>query len=1077
MISLKNISSAASNKKTYDRGFEYYNERRVLELDVSTDQVSGITEIFASVKGSGSHPYNVEITLDADGKIIDHYCDCPAFYSYEGCCKHTVAVLLQYYYRAVTEERLPARMTNATMTDDVALKMINYYTNRIITTTVSESLTGKVRLVPKLRFDAIGRLSIELNVGTERMYVIKDLLRFYMDMSAGNVVEYGVKLKFLHNENAFDDDSKSLLRFFMSRYRELMVYSDAQISSKNDKRCLFLSPSAFDEFYELYSGKRVAVNFFPGNQDVLFVDGDPRLELSIEKGRGVFKIKMEMPDLLIYGQDRQYIILGDKLYRCGEKYSIATEKLFQAMIENDGEITVADGDMGAFCSSVIPEIREYINISGSREELERFCPKPLTSKLYLDMLSPGFITGNLKFCYDSVEFDAMSDVTLNIQRNLKDEITAHALTKKYFEGYDPEHKFLFIRDEDRIYKLLSEGIDEMSQVMEIYTTDKFKTINLQRMPQISIGVRLRGNLIDIDFDTGELPLDEFVDLLNSYRQKKKYHKLRDGTFVVLEKDSLSDISQLAQGLDLKDSDLRNGRAEVAKYRALYLDGVIKDSARLKSKRDPDFKAMVRDINDIGDLEIEPPQSLRSILRKYQKTGFRWLKIMSRYGFGGVLADDMGLGKTLQTIAFLLSVKEDSEEHMVSLIVCPASLVLNWESEISRFAPQLKTVSILGDARQRAELISEISANDVAITSYDLLKRDIDLYENIEFYCQIIDEAQYIKNAVTQNAKVVKSIKSRQRFALTGTPIENSLAEIWSIFDFLMPGYLHSHNRFKHDFELPIIKNDDEESLSNLKKMLSPFILRRLKSNVLKELPPKTETVLYAGLEGEQRKLYLANLASIRSQLVSQLKSDNIGKTGKVIVLAMLTRLRQLCCDPSLCYDDYRGGSSKLELCMQLLESSVQAGHKVLLFSQFTSMLSIIEEQLKKLDISYYVLKGSTPKEERAALAQSFNTDSTSVFLISLKAGGTGLNLTGADIVIHYDPWWNISAQNQATDRAHRIGQQNSVQVYKLIAKDTIEEKILKLQNEKSKLADSVISEGDGIISKMSPDEILALFDN
>jgi SNF2 family DNA or RNA helicase len=292
---------------------------------------------------------------------------------------------------------------------------------------------------------------------------------------------------------------------------------------------------------------------------------------------------------------------------------------------------------------------------------------------------------------------------------------------------------------------------------------------------------------------------------------------------------------------------------------------------------------------------------------------------------------------------------------------------------------------------------------------------------------------------------------------------------------LMPGYLHNHNRFKKEFELPIVKNDDESALCNLKKMLTPFILRRLKSNVLKELPPKTETVLYARLDGEQKQLYSANLAKIRSQLSSQLKDGSLSGS-RVIVLAMLTRLRQLCCDPSLCYDDYRAGSAKLDLCLELLESSVEAGHKVLLFSQFTSMLSIIETQLKQRAISYYVLKGSTPKEERAALTNRFNIDNTKIFLISLKAGGTGLNLTGADIVIHYDPWWNVSAQNQATDRAHRIGQQNSVQVYKLIAKNTIEEKIIKLQQDKLKLADSVISDGDGVISKMSSQEILDLFE-
>ncbi|HEX2939381.1 MAG TPA: DEAD/DEAH box helicase, partial [Ruminiclostridium sp.] len=834
-------------------------------------------------------------------------------------------------------------------------------------------------------------------------------------------------------------------------------------------------PHAFDEFFEIYKGKQLAVNVYSDYSSVLLQDGDPELKISVKPDKGSFKVKMELPDLLISGQEYQYIFSDGKLFRCSKECTKATETILQAMMKSNGMMTISDKDMGGFCSNVLTEIRTFVKIDADENSLSRFYPRQLTSKLYLDMISQGFITGNLNFCYGETEIDAMSEETFSFQRSVKDELIAQSLIKKYFEAYDPDNKFLFIRDDDGIYKLLSEGIDEMSQVIEIYTTTKFKTLKMQRPPQISIGVRLRSNLIDMDFDTGDFPLDELASLLHSYRQKKKYHKLRDGTFVGLEDNSLSDISQLAQGLDLKDEDLGSGTASVAKFRALYLDGIIKDSGQLKGERDSGFKAMVRDINDIGDSEIEPPSSLRNILRKYQKTGFRWLKTMSRYGFGGVLADDMGLGKTLQTIAFLLSAKEENQEHTISLIVCPASLVLNWESEIEHFAPQLKALSIIGDAQQRINLISQIPEYDAIITSYDLLKRDIELYEKIDFYCQIIDEAQYIKNAATQNAKAVKTVQSQQRFALTGTPIENSLAEIWSIFDFLMPGYLRSHNRFKQDFELPIMKNDDSGALSNLKKMLSPFILRRLKSNVLKELPPKTETVLYAGLDGEQKRLYVANLAKIRSQLSSQMSSGEM-KTGKVIVLAMLTRLRQLCCDPSLCYDDYRGESSKLDLCIQLLESSVLAGHKVLLFSQFTSMLSIIEDKLKKLSISYYVLKGSTPKEDRAALTQRFNNDNTNVFLISLKAGGTGLNLTGADIVIHYDPWWNVSAQNQATDRAHRIGQMNSVQVYKLIAKDTIEEKILKLQQDKSKLADSVISEGDGMISKMSPDEILALFD-
>jgi superfamily II DNA or RNA helicase len=1074
MISLKTISSVATNKKTYERGFEYYNQRRVSNLVSETNPLDGHTHISAEVLGS-KYSYEVEVTLDAEGKLVYHFCDCPAFYSYEGCCKHIVAVLLQYYYRMVTEDHAPVRLKGGTVTDSAARQMIKQYSDRMINSAVSNASVQKVRLIPVVKIDSFGRLALELTVGNERMYIIKDLPKFYSDITSGNVVEYGVKLKFLHNENAFDEQSRPLLRFFTDKFRELLTYVNLQAMYKNDKRSLYLSPRAFDDFFNIYEGQRVAFNFDVDKSQVLFANENPPLELTLNKEGNAFKLKMGLPDLLVAGAKCQYMLIGDRLLRCSEACTQATSGLLQAMMGKDGTLVVAEADMGEFCSSVVSEIRPYVNIKADDEDIASFLPMPLVSKLYLDMPSVGLITGNLKFCYGDNETDAMSEAKMNFQRNIKEELLAQSFVKKYFEAYDPEQRFLYIQDDDRIYRLLSEGIDEMSGTVEIYTTDKFKSVAVRRPPQVSVGVRLRSNLIDIDIDTDDFPPEELAALLGSYRQHKKYHKLRDGSFVGLENSPLADISQLAQGLDLTDDDFARGGATVPKYRALYLDGIIKDSAQLKTERDIGFKAMVRDINDISDSETEPPESLRHILRNYQKTGFRWLKTMSRYGFGGVLADDMGLGKTLEAIAFLLSNKEENPEKCVSLIVCPASLVLNWESEINHFAPQLKALSVIGDAQQRAEFISHIHEYDAIITSYDLLKRDIELYKEIKFFCQIIDEAQYIKNAVTQNARAVKSVQSEQRFALTGTPIENSLAEIWSIFDFLMPGYLHNHNRFKQDFELPVIKNNDENALINLKKLLSPFILRRLKANVLKELPPKTETVLYAALDGEQKRLYTANLAKIRSQLGSQFKSGGLSGS-RVVILAMLTRLRQLCCDPTLCYEDYHSESAKLELCLELLESSVQAGHKVLLFSQFTSMLSIIEAHLKQLAISYYVLKGSTPKEERAALTSRFNIDDTKVFLISLKAGGTGLNLTGADIVIHYDPWWNISAQNQATDRAHRIGQQNSVQVYKLIAKDTIEEKILKLQKDKMKLADSVISEGDGMISRMSSDEILNLFE-
>ena len=513
---------------------------------------------------------------------------------------------------------------------------------------------------------------------------------------------------------------------------------------------------------------------------------------------------------------------------------------------------------------------------------------------------------------------------------------------------------------------------------------------------------------------------------------------------------------------------------VPKFRALYLDALFKQSEGIKYNRDTVFKQIVRDIKDVSDSDFEVPTTLKPILRNYQKTGFRWLKTIAAYGFGGILADDMGLGKTLEVISLLLSQKE-SEVQTTSLVICPSSLVLNWESEITRFAPELKAIAVMGTAAERRDKIAGAAEADVLITSYDLLKRDILYYEDLHFHYEIIDEAQYIKNHNTQNAKSVKVINSAVRFALTGTPVENSLAELWSIYDFLMPGYLYTYRKFREKFEIPIVREQDKKILERLNKLVSPFILRRLKSDVLKELPEKTETTMYASMDGEQKKLYLANLLKSREDLAYELDGGDFERR-KLIILAMLTRLRQICCDPSLVYEDYTDVSAKLELCLEILDTSLASGHKVLLFSQFTSMLEIIEKELIKREIDFYKITGRTKAQERLRQVNAFNEDDTPVFLISLKAGGTGLNLTGADVVIHYDPWWNLSAQNQATDRAHRIGQTNSVQVYNLIAKDSIEEKIQKMQQAKAELADSIIREGEGAIASMSKDEIIGLFE-
>ena len=439
------------------------------------------------------------------------------------------------------------------------------------------------------------------------------------------------------------------------------------------------------------------------------------------------------------------------------------------------------------------------------------------------------------------------------------------------------------------------------------------------------------------------------------------------------------------------------------------------------------------------------------------------------------------GKTIQMLSVIVdyayNTKKEETPKRASLVVSPSSLTLNWQNEANKFASDLKTLVIRGTLTERKKQIKEIENYDLVITSYDLLKRDIEYYEEKKYTFRYIvaDEAQYLKNSHTQNAKTIKQIKADTRYALTGTPIENSLSELWSIFDFIMPGYLFNYKKFKSLYEVPIVKDQNENAMKKLKMLIEPFVLRRNKKEVLTELPDKTVTILNNEMEEEQRKIYLTYLAQAKQEIAEQIEINGYEKSH-IQILAALTRLRQICCHPGLFISNYREGSGKLEQCMEILEEAVNGGHKILLFSGYTSMFEIIEKELKEKNIKYFKLTGATKVDERIELVDEFNRNpEIQVFLISLKAGGTGLNLTGADMVIHYDPWWNISTENQATDRAYRIGQKNNVQVYKLITKNSIEEKIYELQEKKSKLADNMLDTKTTFINKFSKDEIMNLF--
>jgi len=537
-------------------------------------------------------------------------------------------------------------------------------------------------------------------------------------------------------------------------------------------------------------------------------------------------------------------------------------------------------------------------------------------------------------------------------------------------------------------------------------------------------------------------------ILRSFRDNLKYYKLENGEFLDLEDAELKESLTLIDNLLLED-ELKNNLIQVPMNKGAYLEDYLEEKGLRFIESCDEIKDIKGKLKNIKDKSFQPPYGLQAKLREYQKDGYNWFRTLDYLGFGGILGDEMGLGKTLQAITLLLS-KPNSK----TLIIAPTSLIYNWKNEFEKFAPSMKIGISNGIKEEREALIKNYTDYDVILTTYNLLRRDLEIYDMEFDYC-ILDEAQNIKNQASLSAKSVKEIKSRVRFALTGTPIENSLMELWSIFDFIMPGYLYNEKKFVTRYHRRL--EEGPEILEELNRLVKPFILRRYKKNVIKELPDKIEKRLLVPLSDEQKVVY-ETYANYVKDLIQKKVEDFEFSKSKIEILSYITKLRQICLDPSVTMDNYLGTSGKIDALIELLEQSIEEGHKILVFSQFTSVLKNIGKILKEKHFLFSYLDGKVSSLNRMKMVDEFNNGENTVFLVSLKAGGTGLNLTSADIVIHFDPWWNPAVEDQATDRAHRIGQQNVVEVIKLISSGTIEEKIVELQDSKRELINKILGD-------------------
>lgn len=951
---------------------------------------------------------------------------------------------------------------------------------------------GNIELKPVIiseMYDA--KLRVEFYIGSTngQFYKIKSLSKFYDNMIKKEKFAYSKKLEFIHVKEAFSQESIPLLNFLM-KYAELLKYanenSTAYMKNINDEY-IILTEKGIDDFFEIENGKNVSYKYSNNLMQLNFIDKEPNIQFRIvENGDDEYAIETDYDIYqytIINGEDFTYFLDDDKIYRCSDKFKNNTLKILNTFRVNfTNKIPFKKEEFSEIYSLIIPKIKENVEYKDiNEEEIDKYIPKKLKVKLFLDTDKNNYITCDVIFCYDNIEFNPLTSNESRIPRNIVDESRALDDLKNAGFMYDANNAKLIIANEDDIYNFLKDEINNFISKYEVLATNNFYNIQIIKPKTKSIGVRVENNLLNIDMTNIDFDKSEIDEIMKKYVLKKRFHRLRNGQFIDLEENSTLDmIENVAQNSNASYEKIVSEKISMPIYRSFYLDKLLKKS-NIVINQNSGYSDLIDNVADKNLTNKFPfPKGLNANLREYQKVGYEWLRTLDEYGLGGILADDMGLGKTVQVLSVILSYVESSNKddcRIPSLVICPSSLALNWEEETKKFAPSLKTLVINGDLEERKRKIDTIKEYDLVIISYDLLKRDIELFEdrNYNFRYLIADEAQYIKNNKTQNAKAIKQLKSQTRFALTGTPIENSLAELWSIVDFIMPGYLFSYNKFKTQYETPIIKENDQEKMNKLKEMIEPFVLRRIKENVLQELPEKTITVLNNEMEGEQLKIYLSYSEMAKKKAKEEIEENGI-KNSQMKILALLMRLRQICCHPGLFIENYTGESKKLTQCIEIIKTAIQAGHRILLFSGYSSMFPYIQKELDESQIKYFMLTGKTKITDRMDLVNEFNAnEDIKVFLISLKAGGTGLNLIGADVVIHYDPWWNLSVERQATDRAYRIGQKKNIQVYNLITKNSIEEKIYELQQKKAKLADDILSTSQTFISSLSKEEIMDLF--
>jgi Superfamily II DNA/RNA helicases, SNF2 family len=1016
------------------------------------------------------------------GEIIAT-CTCPDFDPEDKYCEHVAAMLLHLLeLPELPEEALNLARISASdqLLSSSILDLFSSERNQppILGST---RYVRDTRLPVEVQFTCVifssgyrnYRIGIELRVGLDRLYVVPDIRAFIEGMALNATRAFSKHFTFNPAEHRFLGEDHAMLDELTRISRNEALYQDGVQSltgrarGKQNDRMLMIPPADWPTVLKLLVAcPSVLIDQEGTVTPGLHINDEPspiRFAIGEPDGNG-FQLDVEGLDKVTVLTAYNMVLSEGRMMQLPQA-SCKRLADFKNMLDASRRqhVIIAPEQIEPFMDKVVPELMKLGQVQVTRDVSEKIVQTPLKAKLFLDRIRDRLLA-ELEFQY--------GDIRINPLAGNKDH---QGTDRILLRNGDQENQILdimdqsgfittelgyYMQDEDREYEFLRHTIPKLEKLLQVHATSAVKTriVVPNTPPVLKVEVDERTNWLDFRFELTGISDDEIREVLRAIVEKRRYYRLQEGALLPLEGKEYEALTRIINETGFLRSELNHTAFRIPLARGLHLADFENEGRTIQLGKS--FRKLLAHIRNPDHLEFEVPASLQPVLRDYQKYGFQWMKTLAHYRFGGILADDMGLGKTIQSIAFLLSfLPEIRRLEQPAIIVAPASLLYNWLSELKKFAPELQVIIADGTRPERAAKLRALNGIDIIITSYPLLRRDIELYVSHYYHTVILDEAQAFKNHATQTAQAVKALQAKHRFGLTGTPLENKVEELWSIYGAVFPELFPARKVFS---DLP---------RENIARRARPFLLRRLKTDVLKELPEKIETLQATSLLPEQKKLYVSYLAKLRTETVKHLDNDRSFHQNRIKILAGLTRLRQICCHPALFVAGYEGSSAKFEQLFEIVEECRSTGKRMLIFSQFTEMLGLISKELVRQGISYFYLDGSTKAAERVELCNRFNDGEKDIFLASLKAGGTGLNLTGADTVILYDLWWNPAVEQQAADRAHRIGQTKVVQVIRLAAHGTVEDKMYALQQRKKNMIDDIIRPGEEQLSSLTEADI------